>query len=218
MTEDGHSAPNSHVAHSGHIFMLARKSYERAVEADKYESLSSILLSAIGLESFINELEHRLQAERFTQEQERLRDLAYTLSALEQRRAGIVQKIDAIRYFLTGEKPDWGAQPYQDLRFLSGLRNELVHRKPESFVFAMDDPDRTYEPHRYVQYLVERGVIDAPHPQSPPQWSAYVVRPETAGWAYNTVVEIISNLVSILPEGNFARISRFLTKELRPLT
>jgi hypothetical protein len=68
-----------------------------------------------------------------------------------------------------------------------------------------------------VQYLVGRGVIDAPHPQSPPQWSAYVVRPETAGWAYNTVIEIISDLVSKLPEGKFAEISRFLTKELRAL-
>lgn len=208
---------NSYITHSGHILMLARMSYKRAAEAQKYEALSSILLSAIGLESFINEFEHRLQGEIFTHGQPRLADLAYTLGTLEDRRAGIIQKAEAIHYFLTGEKPDWGALPYQDLRILSALRNELVHRKPEAFVYVYDDPEHDYQPHRYVQYLVSRGVIEVPNPKNPPQWSAYVVCPETARWAYNTVIEIISDFVARLPEGSFAEVSRFLSKELRTL-
>lgn len=215
MTEQEKAVPKSFLAHSGHILMLARKSCCRAIESDKYESLSSILLSVIGFESFVNELEHRLRVDKFTQGQERLADLAYTLGALEQRRAGISPKIEAIHYFLTREKPDWGTLPYQDLRFLTGLRNELVHRKPESFVYLTGDPERTYAPHRHVQYLVSRGVIDAPHPQNPPQWGAYVVCPETARWAYNAVVEIVSDLVSKLPSGTFAEISRILIKDFK---
>lgn len=84
-----------------------------------------------------------MQAEIFKRGQARLADLAYTLGALEERRAGIMQKAEAIHYFLTGEKPEWGALPYQDLRILSALRNELVHRKPEAFVYVYDDPDFT---------------------------------------------------------------------------
>lgn len=123
----------------------------------------------------------------------------------------------AVEYFLTGEKPDRGALPYQDLRILSALRNELVHRKPEAFVYVYDDPEHEYQPHRYVQYLVSRGVIEVPDPKNPPQWSAYVVCPETVRWAYNTVIEIISDFVPRLPEGSFAEVSRFLSKELRTL-
>jgi len=68
-----------------------------------------------------------------------------------------------------------------------------------------------------VQYLVSRGVIEAPHPNNPPQWSAYVVCPETACWAYNTVIEIISGFVARLPEGPFAQISRVLIRDLGPI-
>jgi len=217
MTAEGDDSAISFLAHSGHILMRARKSYERSAESDKYEALSSILLSAIGFESFINELEHRLQAETLMQGQPRLCDLAYTLSVLEHRRAGMAQKIEAIHYFLTREKPDWGALPYQDLRFLNSLRNELVHRKPEPFVFSPGDPDRTYEPHRYVQYLVSRRVIDAPNPRNPPQWGAYVVCPQTARWAHNTVVTTLCDLVTKLPEGNFAEVTRFLLRDLKPI-
>lgn len=62
-----------------------------------------------------------------------------------------------------------GPKSLQDLVFLIQLRNGLIHRKPEKFDYELGHPEREYEPHQYVQYLVSRGVIQGPDSRNPPQ-------------------------------------------------
>ena len=66
---------------------------------------------------------------------------------------------------LTETEIDKGSRKHQDLLMLIRLRNELVHRRPESTgEWGMEDV-QAFEPHRFVRYFSERGVIDRPKPE-----------------------------------------------------
>src|SRR6185369_12701836 len=96
---------------SGHVMMLAKKACERCA-TEPFEALSAILLSMIGFECFLNELEERLQQEK-SGPHKSLSDLGFTLRSLAESRASMVSRIEAIHYFLSGSKVDWGKLPYQ---------------------------------------------------------------------------------------------------------
>lgn len=204
---------------SGRIMLIARKSCQRATDHDQDDSLAAIVLSAMALECFLNEFEDRLRSSQFEREPRHLRDLSFSLTTLEEKRAGIRAKISTIHYFLTeGSKIDWGHPPFQDTKVLIDIRNKLIHRKPERFEYEFENTDRDYEPHNLVKYLVSRSVIDAPHSKVPAQWSPYVICPATARWAYNSTLQTTSALVSILPQGSvFSGTIRFLTKNFQPI-
>ena len=193
--------PNSTLNSAGHILLVARNAYFRSATYDQYDALSSITLSAVGLECFVNEFADRLSADYLHQNDKSLCDVEYALAAIERSHGSLRTKIDAIGFYLTRERINWGHAPFQDLAFLLKLRNKLVHRKPEKFDYDFDDPEREYTPHDDVAFLVSRKIICPPNSKTPPQWGAYVLCPETARWAFNTVVDVILEIVALIPEG-----------------
>ena len=201
--------------HSGHLIFLARRAYERSI-SDPSDALSSIMMSAISLECFINEFSGRLQQERFKENPELIR-VAFILKTLEESKATLLAKVEAITFLLTGAEAKKGELPYQDVAFLMQLRNALIHRKPEKVEWDFDKPNKKYEPHKYVQYLINRKVIEAPMPTNPPVWSQYIVSPNVARWAHNTVVEMIHHVTSLIPESLFAETTKLITVNMIPI-
>ena len=198
--------------HSGHLLMLSKQAYERSLQ-QSWEAMASIVLSAISFECFVNECEERLESEYLNQRLDQLSTLRDTLNILEEERASLLTKVDAMHLALVGSRIDRGKLPFQDVRFLFELRNAFVHRRPERFEWEFENPDREYEPHKFVRYLTQRGIVQKPNPKNPPSWSQYVLVPETARWAHNTVVVVSKDIVSWFPAGNFKTTTEFMFRE-----
>ena len=187
---------------SGSLLILAQKAAERSKE-DSQETINAIILSAISFEAFINEFEDMLAKYVSEEDPVSLKMLKYFLRDLEKERASIKLKVQTILYVLKQDIPKKGKLPYQDFNFLIGLRNHLVHRKPEKFIWDFGDTDKEYNHHRFVKYLSDRKVIKKPKPGQPPSLSRYIECQEVAYWACNTVKAMINEIVSVVPKTKF---------------
>ena len=168
----------------------------------------------MALECYINDFTEQSSRETFISGVKPLNDLSYILDAMESAKASIIAKIEMIFFLLTGSAIEKGSKKHQDLLMLVRLRNELVHRKPESTGEWGVEEDKEFEPHKFVKFFSDRGVIELPSPSSPPTWSQYLNKPEVAKWAYNSVASTIKDIVSAIPMSNFGQIQSMITKEI----
>lgn len=202
---------------AGHIFLVARRAYESSI-ADSSEAMPSIILSTVALECFVNETIERLSKEHIREPDKNLALVASWLEFVESKKGSTLEKLAAFHLAFTGQKADRGQQPYQDLSLLYQLRNDLVHRKPEPFGdWDPNDKERTYEPHKFVRMLAQRGIVTMPPPHLPPIWSQFVLHDRTAKWAFNTAVAGVKYVVSLLPESGFSVITGFITNQIEPI-
>jgi len=202
--------------HHGIILNRAKKTYERSLKDDD-ESFVSIMLSAMALECYINDFTHSASQELFQINIKPLRDLSYVLNVLESSRSTLISKIESIHFLLTGSEIDKGSMHIQDLVMLIRLRNELVHRKPESHGDWGVKDKSEFEPHKFVKYFSDRGIIDRPPSNAPPVWSQFINQPIVAKWAYNTVVHNIKDIIRILPPSHFAQIESVCTGSVQEI-
>jgi hypothetical protein len=118
---------------SSRFGMLAERAVERAAEFSP-DALAAIVFSALWVEAFVNELIHRVTVGRediLPEAVRRLRQRAIAAD-LDGRDARLDVKVQVIATGLTGSPFDIGLQPYQDFHLLTGLRNDLVHHRPET--------------------------------------------------------------------------------------
>ncbi len=89
----------------GSFFWLARKAYERS-KSDASESVITLLLSAIGVESFINEMTEFASNSAFTENEpsREIKVLGALLSDLEEQKVQIGAKIQLAYYILTRQQ------------------------------------------------------------------------------------------------------------------
>lgn len=201
--------------HHGHLLFLAGNAYKRSLD-DHYESFVSIMLSAMSLECYINDFSKMISN---TPESEirSLQDLSFILDTLENSKASLIIKIEVIHHALTGQVMEKGSADHQELVMLIRLRNELVHRKPESENGWGPDPKAEHEPHNIVKFFSDKGIIERPSPKAPPVWSQYTNEPEVAQWAFNCAVSIIKNIIEILPQSNFKYVQEMISKDMKPI-
>lgn len=198
-----------YLLHSGNLLVQAKQAYDRSCNGS-HDAMGSIVLVALAFECFMNECEERLHTESTIHMDGVLIKLHDSLNILEEEKASIFSKIDAFHLGTKGQRLDRGRQPFQDLKFLWDLRNALIHRHVEHIQWSLEDPNVTYEPHRFVKYLYQRKIIALPEPNAPSGWSQYVLVAETAKWAINTVIAAEIEIIDWLPEGIF----KTLTKKL----
>ena len=204
--------------HSGHILVVARRAYERSL-SDSSEAMPAIILAALSVECFLNDLAERFSMDLFRTECGEYSDAAHWLGVLETSKASTLKKIEAVYFVFRKVDIDRGAQPYQDVRLLFQLRNELAHRKPESTGdWGLANREKDHEPHKYVKELASRGIIELPPPNAPPVWSQFVLTASTAKWSYNTATGMMQFLTELFPPGKFSEISKLLMRgvELLP--
>ncbi len=202
------------IYHHGHLLMLAKKAYKRSHD-EASEASVSIILSAMTLECYINELTHRASSFQEHEENSTLNSLSFLLNEYEKNKNSLLSKIGLIHFCLSSKKVDKGSRHFQDISMLIKLRNSLVHRKPESTADFTGDPEAVYSLHPFTSFLVDRGLIEKPPENTPPIWSHYINSPSVAAWAYNTVVETIQGTVGMLPESTAKSIEEFTTKHER---
>lgn len=198
----------------GHLFSLAEKAYERAKE-DCTESLSSIIISVIAFETFLNEFKDVIQ--RYQSESDTLLSLKQILDNLEDEKASTILKTQMIYYHLTHELLDKGASPFQDYCQLTKIRNALIHKKPEKYEWEPDDADKIYKPHNFTKFLADRGIIQKPHENNPPSWYQYVVQPEVARWAYNVCIKMLRCISQNIPDEGISKQINFMSQNLKEL-
>ena len=202
---------------AGHIFLVARRAYERSV-ADSSEAMPSIILSTVAFECFVNETIESLSNESYREPGVNLSVAASWLEFVESKKGSTLEKLEAFHLAFKGKKADRGSSPYQDISLLYQLRNELVHRKPEPFGdWDPNNKEKTYEPHRFVRLLSQKGIVTTPPAHLPPIWSQFVLHDRTAKWAFNTAVSGVRYVQSLLPESGFAVITGFMANQIAPI-
>ena len=194
----------------GHLLLQAKKAHQRSLEDDS-EALVSIALSAMALECYVNDLTQQTEHPYHSEGNEAVSLLGFSLRKLEQSKASLLTKLECIHFLSLGHELDRGGTLHQDLTMLIRLRNELVHKKPESTGNWGLAGDEEFEPHKFVKFFADRGVIDRPHPKQPPTWSQYLSDSAVAAWAHNLVVSVIRQLAEELPQGSLCEIQKIIT-------
>ncbi len=179
---------------------LAKEACEKSI-AGNNQPMVAIILSAIAVETFLNEFVELTQKEFQESEREKLEALQSIMSELEKQRSSTPTKLQVAHFVLTGKPINKGELPYQDFDLLTTLRNLLVHSKVEKFKVALGE-EKEYEPHSLVKRLIDRKVIEPPPKTAAPRWRSYVNKPEVAEWAYEVALEIIRFLIDLFPEGH----------------
>jgi hypothetical protein len=189
--------------HSGHILSLAMT---RALSDSNGEV--SIILSAVALEGFLNEFAH--SASRSKEDSEQV--LGRLLATAEEEHAQPRFKLQLAHFAITGKFLDRGAKVLQDFESLLWLRNSLVHLKPISSEWSMDDDIPPKELKDYpaaIRHLLNTKVIEMPSRPST-TWHDIATEPRVAKWAYNVVIRTMNHLFSVLPtEGYLSRMLGF---------
>jgi hypothetical protein len=198
-------------SHSGHIFVLARRCYDR-IGAQRTESQIVVILAVVALEGFINELEVHAHLASQGGSSVVAHTLSRALRVAEEERASTLLKINVAHLAMTGEFPDKGAQPYQDIELLFRLRNLLVHARPESVEFG--EPGKEAEHPKIVRSFVSRGVIPAPNAGAVIAWQEYVIVPGVAAWAYNTAVRAVIWITGGAKEPRLRTLLEFHTNDI----
>jgi len=193
------------------LLLQAKNACVRAKD-DPQESLAGILLSALALESFLNEFEELAQEHIGPTDPSQLETLRDILSDLENIHAPIGVKIQTIHYILTLKRFNFGSVLYQDLRILLELCDALVHRKNKNASSIPSSTDNQDDPHAIVQYLTNRKVISKPKDSQ--SWSNDLLSLDVSIWAFKVVVSVIRDIHKKMPESLFKYQIDFLVKGL----
>jgi hypothetical protein len=194
---------------SSRFGILAERAVERSAEFSP-DALAAIVFSAFWVEAFVNEVIHRVNIDGKDLPNDpigRLRQLAIAAD-LDGRDSRLDVKMQVIATSLTGSPFDTGRQPYQDFRLLMGLRNDLVHHKPETIkeAFIEHEGSTLNIPealHSRIKSLVSRGIISEPDPKM--FWSLVGIleRPSVARWAFDAAQQMIRAVANCFPSPSY---------------
>jgi hypothetical protein len=207
--------------------MFGRVAMKRASEtmatnpdAAPMETLVGILMPALAVEAFINELgEHAGWAvdRGLYPGDARVKDLAEILSQLESDRATTALKYQMAAKILSGQTLPEGEQPFQAFAELMKLRDVLVHLKPRGSYGENEEP---FSSDRFIRVFRDRSLTRTSNPLPLPSMS-WMLELESAGmaeWAneaaHGIILAIGEMLPSIPPMFSFFKLD---TNPLHPL-
>ena len=193
---------------AGNLLISARAAYERA-NGVHAESETSILLSAIAVEAYLNEIPDYLQMLGGT----RLAALGNLLEAAESENASLKLKLHTLHYGLAGTAPDWGSRPFQDLNLLVAIRNRIVHTKPVRVTFEAGPDGQD----KLVNQLITRKVIPKPSDLAVDNWPQFVLTKPVAAWAYNTALTSLKAIGKIAQEPVLKQLFQMLFGSHQPI-
>jgi hypothetical protein len=205
------------VTHWFHYLMIAREARDRATEIMSAnpdmipsESLIAIVMSALTVEAFINELGEAADMEGIRRENmtsptlDMLRGLAKEIAAVEASRGSTASKYQAASQVLSGYAFPRGLLPFQDLQKLLSLRDLLVHLRPGDQVEADGNivPRinliRSFQQAGLTRTRDRRPGHDVPGGMS---WLNEIETAAMATWAYAAACGIIRAIGRTLPQG-----------------
>jgi hypothetical protein len=170
----------------------SRKGGERA-------ALISVVFAAVSLEAFFNELVEL--AQDFSEYEDAppvVGTFAQLMSDLNKFRSPIAHKFQMAHWLLTGGPYDNDSEPFQELRLLFQVRNDLVHFKPD----PLTEEGEPKPAHTTIEKLRSKKILnDSPEEDSSRSWIQSVGTRAVAEWACNACSLVTADLVSKLPEG-----------------
>ncbi len=204
------------IYYSGHIFSVARKSYQKSLD-DKEESLATIILSSIAFEAFLAEFQDILLSPVTGNLSKKLIVLQAILKNLEDEKASVSLKVQTI-FTILNEKPlDKGIPPFQDYFFLIKIRNFLIHKKPEKVELGFTNSAKTYTPHKFVKYLSDRKIIPKSNTANATNCYNNIVVPSVGKWTFNIYIKIIKLILKAISNRRLKKMTQFLTQRLKEI-
>jgi len=187
---------NGQKFHSNRLFLLAAESISDIAQNNRSHEVP-ILLSAISVEAFVNEIPIIAQENREYPFLKMLLDD-------EAERNSTLFKIQIIHFAFTGKQLDKGSRPFQDVQLLFELRNMIVHLKPEAIQFSSDieDGEPIQKKSKIVSSFISRGIIKE-HANFASGWTDYLLVRPVAEWAVNTALQTMKWISDLPPKGNF---------------
>jgi hypothetical protein len=220
--------------HFGQYLLMAYHARNRTAAANEEtpgsipsDALIAIVFSALGAEAFINELtemaqrdadffEGKLISDELRNHTDVLRDLAATLTEIEDARGQVELKYQMAGKVLSGRTFPRGMQPFQDFRDLMQLRNALVHLRHAD---TTDEAGRISPSLATVRRLQQKGLTytrgrepnDIPGGMS---WLEELKTTAVATWAYKAACNMVMAVSDMLPSHESGALGIQSLKEL----
>lgn len=177
--------------HHNYFLVAARGA---ASQGGPHSAVTAIVFAALAIEALVNEIAEIVM---LYAPHPKWSALAELLENAEHERASIELKWYLAVHGLSGQTPDKGAQPFQDLKLLFRLRNQIVHPRPETAFLLDDKADQPRVP-SLVSAFVARGIIPPPENEfgQLAGHTGYVRTPEVAQWAIKTAESCRDHLFS----------------------
>jgi hypothetical protein len=171
-------------------------------------SITSIVMSALAVEAFINELAEEADMAQIGREGitssalVQLQDLANTLKEVEDSQGSVTLKYQIAYLLLSGGTFPRGRSPFQEFKQLVTLRNLFVHLKPGD----RHSSSGHVEPRQsLIREFQQRGYTrtrgrKAGDPLGGMSWLQEIQTVQMADWAYGTARSIIAAVGAVIPE------------------
>jgi len=176
-------------------------------EALPASAVTSIVMSALAVEAFINELAEAADMAQIGREGitsaalDKLQDLANALKEVEASQGSVTLKYQIASLILSGGTFQRGSSPFQELAQLVALRNLLVHLKPGDRHSSSGHVEPTQSLIRDFQqrgYTRTRGRKDR-DPLGGMSWLQEIQTVQMVDWAYNAARSIIATVGKAIP-------------------
>ncbi|HXB53297.1 MAG TPA: hypothetical protein VN461_00810 [Vicinamibacteria bacterium] len=171
--------------------------------------LSVILFSAMTVETLLNELTEL--ASQHGPREPQAKTLAEALEEVEESRGSIRLKL-LIATIALGKPVEKGHEPYQSFDLLFKVRDAIVHLKPYRHTFTGTGIEA--EPRGLLNALHARGLVPDPTVLPAQSFLSTVASAALCRWAVQTAREVVSNAVSLLPEGDLKKHVQFLLADV----
>lgn len=152
-------------------------------------ALVSIVFSVIALESFINEMTEHAHNMSPTQPVE-VALFAQMMGDADEGHANLGFRVRLAQWILTGKIMGRGIQRYQDFALLIGLRNDLVHTRPnELFTYGVTTNEDVHD--KMLKRFRAKNILAGEDSAS---WTHLVQTRAVAEWSARTVAAVVKEI------------------------
>lgn len=168
-------------------------------EGNQHLALTSIVFSVLAAEAFFNEMtEIAAQSPHLASEPDCVVAFVQFMNDSELARISLLGRILHCYWILSGRNVKKGQSPFQDFATLVGLRNDLVHFKPNENIPYETGliPEEVHE--KRLKRLKSKQILaDFPRVKYP--WTYYVETKAVAEWSCATASDLVLDFCKIVP-------------------
>lgn len=194
------------------LFAIAKAARNRTVrrsgfaDGDRlkrnHDTLVAVIFSVVTLEAYINELGAIADSPLWSSvEDPWIRSFVSVMKELERKKESTELKYRLAKIVFSGTPYDEDKLPFQDFRLLVGLRNMIVHSRPQEEAEVVGSSLRA-KPPKIIAKLRSKHIVHDPGKSAVP-WMNRISTPETAQWACNTAASMSRSIYEAIPEGKF---------------
>lgn len=169
-------------------------------EGNQHSALTSIVFSVLAAEAFFNEMtEIAAQSPHLASEPDCVVTFVQFMNDSELARISLLGRILHCYWILSGRNVEKGQAPFQDFATLVGLRNDLVHFKPNENIphetgRIIDDAHK-----KRLGKLKSKNILANDVPPGKASWTFYIETKAVAEWSCATASDLVVDFCKIVP-------------------